>query len=56
MSSADELREVLGTTEGTSKKTSKEKSSYQDNEKYDYKKDSSNELVYRDSSMFLKVS
>ncbi|KAG5899747.1 hypothetical protein JTB14_006085 [Gonioctena quinquepunctata] len=55
VSGADELRHVLGTAETSAEKSAnRENVNYQDNEKYDYKKDSADELVYQDSSMFLK--
>lgn len=47
---------MLGTAEGSVKKLVKESSNSQDSDKYDYKKDTPDELVYRDSSMFLKVN
>lgn len=51
------MRQVLGTAEGSVKKlVNKESANSQENDKYDYKKDTPDELVYRDSSMFLKVS
>lgn len=57
VSGAEELREVLGTAESPIKKRDNlDNSHYQENDKYDYKKDAADELVYRDSSMFLKVN
>ncbi|KAJ8944449.1 hypothetical protein NQ318_002146 [Aromia moschata] len=55
VSGAEELRQVLGTAEGSVKRLdNKESGSTQEHDKYDYKKDTPDELVYRDSSMFLK--
>lgn len=55
VSGAEELSEVLGTAEGTVKKKESEPNSYHEMEKYDYKKESLDEMIYRDSSLFLKV-
>lgn len=55
VSGAEELSEVLGTAEGTVKKKESESHTYQEMEKYDYKKESLDEMIYRDSSLFLKV-
>ncbi|XP_045478100.1 N6-adenosine-methyltransferase non-catalytic subunit [Harmonia axyridis] len=54
VSGAEELREILGTDTGTTKKKNPGASSSQEEVKYDYKKDTPDELVYRDSSTFLK--
>ncbi|KAL3274107.1 hypothetical protein HHI36_015522 [Cryptolaemus montrouzieri] len=54
VSGAEELRQVLGTETGASKKKTPSSSSSQEEVKYDYKKDTPDELVYRDSSTFLK--
>lgn len=54
VSGVEELRNVLGTAE-TSHEKSVSKESPSENEKYDYKnKDYSDELIYKDSSLFLK--
>ncbi|KAJ8977391.1 hypothetical protein NQ317_013295 [Molorchus minor] len=55
VSGAEELRQVLGTAEGSVKRLdNKESGNSQESDKYDYKKDTLDELVYRDSSLFLK--
>ncbi|XP_056634608.1 N6-adenosine-methyltransferase non-catalytic subunit [Diorhabda carinulata] len=54
VSGVEELRNVLGTAESSQEK-SVNKESTSENEKYDYKnKDYSDELIYKDSSLFLK--
>ncbi|CAH0564703.1 unnamed protein product [Brassicogethes aeneus] len=55
VSGAEELRQVLGTAEAPTKKSDTKNSDINpDNEKYEYKDDANDEMVYRDSSTFLK--
>ncbi|XP_044758417.1 N6-adenosine-methyltransferase non-catalytic subunit [Coccinella septempunctata] len=54
VSGAEELRQILGTDTSPTKRKSSASSSNQEEVKYDYKKDTPDELVYRDSSTFLK--
>lgn len=56
VSGADELRQILGTGDIPTKKKSHDKPSTSSQvDQYDYGKDSLDEMVYRDSSTFLKV-
>ncbi|ERL88796.1 N6-adenosine-methyltransferase non-catalytic subunit [Dendroctonus ponderosae] len=55
VSGADELRQILGTGDIPTKKKSHDKPSTSSQaDQYDYGKDSLDEMVYRDSSTFLK--
>ncbi|XP_066254864.1 N6-adenosine-methyltransferase non-catalytic subunit [Euwallacea similis] len=54
VSGAEELRQILGTGDIPSKRIEDKPSTSSQSDQYDYSKEASDEMVYRDSSTFLK--
>lgn len=50
------MRQILGTGEASTKKNDGKPSTSNQLDQYDYTKEALDEMVYRDSSTFLKVS